>query len=80
VPRTDGRQLMVSAVEVRGDSLYAARVTALSSPPVALSLTEVASVERVQGSSSGTTLVVLGVSAAVLRWVVLPVLLSNYFD
>ena len=77
VTRAGGQVLELTGVAVRGDSLYGTRVYHVETPDVALPLSDVARVEAAQTSTTGTVLATLGVTAVLLRWVVLPWLIGD---
>ena len=78
VTRVDGHKLELTGVAVHGDSLYGTRVYYVEDPEIVLPLSDVAAVEAEQHSATGTVFVTLGITAVLMRWVVLPWLFAGW--
>jgi hypothetical protein len=72
VTRVGGEVLYLSAIDVRGDSLYGALAYYVTDPYVALPLSDVARLEAQRTSTTVPVLLGLGAAALVFRWLILP--------
>jgi hypothetical protein len=71
VTRVDGEVLELTAIRVRGDSLYGLSPYG-TDPYVVLPLSNVVRVEAQRTSSTVPALLTLGAAALVFRWLILP--------
>jgi hypothetical protein len=77
VTRASGETIELTAMEVRGDSLYGARAYPITDPALALPLSDVARIESARPSTPVPALLGLGAALVVFRWVVLPALYAD---